>query len=80
MTEHPAPEFRIVRGRPTPEEIAATAAVLCLLLRGGPPDGTGPAPAGPAPAGPAPAGPAPAGPGWLRPLPHVPAGAWRTVG
>ncbi|KAF3468783.1 acyl-CoA carboxylase subunit epsilon [Streptomyces sp. Tu 3180] len=70
MTEHPAPEFRIVRGRPTPEEIAATAAVLCLLLRGGPPDGTGPAPAGPAPAG----------PGWLRPLPHVPAGAWRTVG
>lgn len=69
MTEHPsehtAPEFRIVRGRPTPEEIAATTAVLCLLLRGGPPDD---------------AGPVSATPGWLRPLPHVPAGAWRTVG
>ncbi|GAA3505066.1 hypothetical protein GCM10019016_121790 [Streptomyces prasinosporus] len=70
MTEHPVPGFRIVRGRPTPEEIAATAAVLCLLLRGGPPDGTGPAPDGPGAAA----------PGWLRPLPHVPAGAWRTVG
>jgi len=62
------PLLRVVRGNPTPEELAALIAVVSAR-------GAAAEPAEPAP-------PSPwrsRGPGLRRPLPHGP-GAWRTSG
>lgn len=59
------PALRVVRGAPTPDELAALTAVV-LARRAAVPSTGAPA-----------ASPAPV-PGWLRPSPHHPAGAWRT--
>ncbi|MER7224784.1 acyl-CoA carboxylase subunit epsilon [Streptomyces rubradiris] len=59
------PALRVVRGDPTPDELAALTAVVLARGAAGPPPGdpvTAPVPA----------------PGWLRPGRHHPAGAWRT--
>lgn len=64
----PAPHLCVVRGDPTPEEMAAVTAVLLRL-------------AATAPSGPAArpdALPAEPSPGWRRTGPHRPARAWRT--
>lgn len=57
------PTLRIVRGSPTPAELAATTAVLrALSARVTTGDEATAVP-----------------PGWRRPAHHVPAGAWRTL-
>ncbi|MFI9548296.1 acyl-CoA carboxylase subunit epsilon [Streptomyces sp. NPDC052016] len=67
--EEPAPPappaLRVVRGDPTPDELAALTAVV--LARGAALSAVGEPVAGPPPV-----------PGWLRPSLHRPAGAWRT--
>ncbi|AYV32428.1 acyl-CoA carboxylase subunit epsilon [Streptomyces sp. ADI95-16] len=67
-TARPAPQLCVVRGEPTPEEIAAVTAILLRLAAT--------VPSGPAEH--ADAFPAAPSPGWRRTGPHRPAGAWRT--
>ncbi|MER7048024.1 acyl-CoA carboxylase epsilon subunit [Streptomyces jumonjinensis] len=62
-----APRLRVVRGEPTPDELAALTAVVAARGAARPPAADPAGPAGPAPV-----------PGWRLPGPHHPAGAWRT--
>ncbi|MFJ7267384.1 acyl-CoA carboxylase subunit epsilon [Streptomyces sp. NPDC099050] len=70
-TALPAPHLCVVKGDPTPEEMAAVTAVL-LRLAATVPSGPAARPDALAALAPEPS------PGWQRTGPHRPAGAWRT--